>query len=189
MPWSRYQWRIAFVPLGQKTAWNLNQSELCKVIVPCNRPLSPRGELEVQLYSFLTFGARWLWMSNFMSRQLSLRERDRLLIVQKVGWAPEQFFTGAENLAPTGIRSPDRQPVLSCYTHYAIPALWTLWSGEMSLSHPDFNHRHSKRKHVTILTELSPVGWGKQHIKNFLMNILHFMLVMLRRLGQEYDQR
>jgi hypothetical protein len=29
---------------------------------------------------------------------------------------------GAENLAPTGIRSPDRQPVACRYTDYAIPA-------------------------------------------------------------------
>ena len=29
-------------------------------------------------------------------------------IVQETGWAPAPFWTGAENLAPTGIRSPDR---------------------------------------------------------------------------------
>ena len=29
-------------------------------------------------------------------------------IVQKAGWVPGQVWTGAENLAPTGIRSPDR---------------------------------------------------------------------------------
>jgi len=28
-------------------------------------------------------------------------------IVQEAGWAPEPFWTGAENLAPTGIRSPN----------------------------------------------------------------------------------
>jgi hypothetical protein len=29
-------------------------------------------------------------------------------IVQEAGWAPASVWTGAENLAPTGIRSPDR---------------------------------------------------------------------------------
>ena len=29
-------------------------------------------------------------------------------IVQEAGWAPGPFWTGAENLAPIGIRSPDR---------------------------------------------------------------------------------
>jgi len=29
-------------------------------------------------------------------------------IVQEAGWAPGPVWAGAENLAPTGIRSPDR---------------------------------------------------------------------------------
>jgi hypothetical protein len=33
---------------------------------------------------------------------------DPVPIVQKAGWAPGPIWTGAENLAPTGIRSPDR---------------------------------------------------------------------------------
>jgi len=34
--------------------------------------------------------------------------KDPVLIVQEAGWAPGPVWTGAENLAPTGIRSPDR---------------------------------------------------------------------------------
>jgi len=34
--------------------------------------------------------------------------KDTIPIVKKVGWAPEPVWTGMENLAPTGIRSPDR---------------------------------------------------------------------------------
>jgi len=34
--------------------------------------------------------------------------KDPVLIVQEAGWAPGLVWTGAENLAPTGIRSPDR---------------------------------------------------------------------------------
>ena len=33
---------------------------------------------------------------------------DPIPFVQEAGWAPGQVWTGAENLAPTGIRSPDR---------------------------------------------------------------------------------
>ena len=33
---------------------------------------------------------------------------DVVPIVQEAGWAPGPVWTGAENLAPTGIRSPDR---------------------------------------------------------------------------------
>ena len=34
--------------------------------------------------------------------------KDPVPIVQKAGWAPGPVWTGAENLVPTGIRSPDR---------------------------------------------------------------------------------
>ena len=34
--------------------------------------------------------------------------KDPVPIVQKAGWAPGPVWTGAENLAPSGIRSPDR---------------------------------------------------------------------------------
>ena len=37
-----------------------------------------------------------------------IRGKDPVPIVQKDGWAPEPDWTGAENLAPTGIRSQDR---------------------------------------------------------------------------------
>ena len=35
------------------------------------------------------------------------RERDPVPIVQETRWAPGPVWTGAENLASTGIRSPD----------------------------------------------------------------------------------
>jgi hypothetical protein len=35
-------------------------------------------------------------------------EREPVLIVQEVGWAPGPVWMDAENLAPTTIRSPDR---------------------------------------------------------------------------------
>ena len=41
-------------------------------------------------------------------RPLYPRERDTAPTVQEAGWAPGPVWTGAENLAPTGIRSPDR---------------------------------------------------------------------------------
>jgi hypothetical protein len=34
--------------------------------------------------------------------------KDPVPIVQVAGWASQPVWTGAENLAPTGIRSPDR---------------------------------------------------------------------------------
>ena len=39
---------------------------------------------------------------------VSTRGKDPVPFVQEAGWASGPVWTGAENLAPTGIRSPDR---------------------------------------------------------------------------------
>jgi hypothetical protein len=49
----------------------------------------------------------------------STPEKDPVPIVQEAGWAPGQVWTGAENLAPNGIRSLDRPALASRYTDYA----------------------------------------------------------------------
>jgi len=36
--------------------------------------------------------------------------KTRYPLLQEAGWAPGQVWTGEENLAPTGFRSPDRSP-------------------------------------------------------------------------------
>jgi hypothetical protein len=41
-------------------------------------------------------------------RPLLTPGKEPVPIVQETGWAPGPIWTGAENLAPTGIRSPDR---------------------------------------------------------------------------------
>jgi len=41
-------------------------------------------------------------------RPLLTPGKDPVPIVQETGWAPGPVWTGAENLTPTGIRSPDR---------------------------------------------------------------------------------
>ena len=52
-------------------------------------------------------------------RPLFTPEKDTVPIVQEAGWTPGPVWTGAENLAPTGIRSRTVQPVGSRYTDYA----------------------------------------------------------------------
>jgi hypothetical protein len=50
--------------------------------------------------------------------------KDPVPIIQEAGWAPGPVRTGAENLAPTGIRSPDHPArsqllyLLSYSAHY-----------------------------------------------------------------------
>ena len=56
------------------------------------------------------------WVVNATLQPLYCRERDSVHIVQEAGWAPGPVWTGAEYLAPTGIRSLSVHPVASRYT-------------------------------------------------------------------------
>ena len=47
-------------------------------------------------------------MANPTPRPFYSRGRDAVPIVQEAGWTPAPVWTSAENLDPTGIRSPDR---------------------------------------------------------------------------------
>jgi len=57
---------------------------------------------------FLDHGTRRGWGVSVTPRPLFTPGKDPVPIVHEAGWAPGPVWTGAENLAPTGIRSPDR---------------------------------------------------------------------------------
>jgi hypothetical protein len=56
----------------------------------------------------MTNGTRRGWGVSVTPWPLLTPGKDPVPIVQEAGWAPGPVWTGAENLAPTGIRSPDR---------------------------------------------------------------------------------
>jgi hypothetical protein len=58
------------------------------------------------------------WVVNPTPRPPYFRDRDRVPMVQKAGWAPVSVWTGAGNLAPTGMRSPD--PPVSIMSLYRL---------------------------------------------------------------------
>jgi len=62
----------------------------------------------VQHYSFFNLGAIWGGWSRHVPAALPPQERDSIPSVHEIMWAPGPARTGAENLAATGIRSPDR---------------------------------------------------------------------------------
>ena len=66
-------------------------------------------EAEVQLYPLLNLGARCGWVVTATPRPLYPWERDPVRIVSEAGWALEPVWAGAENVATTGIRSPDHE--------------------------------------------------------------------------------
>ena len=82
-----------------------------KVKFTLEQAMKPRGGAVVQLYCLCNLGARWGEWSATRPGLFTTR-KDPVFIAQEAGWAPRPVWTGAENLAPTGIRSPDR-PVRS----------------------------------------------------------------------------
>jgi hypothetical protein len=55
-------------------------------------------------------------------RPLFTPGKDPVPTVQEAGWAPGPVWTGAENLAPTGIRSPDRPTRIQPLYRLSYPA-------------------------------------------------------------------
>ena len=64
----------------------------------------PRRGVDVQLYFFFNFGARW----STPRSGCFTPGNDPARIVQESGWASGPDFKGGENLALTGIRYPER---------------------------------------------------------------------------------
>ena len=66
----------------------------------------PIGGVEVKLYSFMTTPLEGDEGSAPRPGPF-IPGKEPVPIVQEAGWAPGPVWTGAENLAPTGLRSPD----------------------------------------------------------------------------------
>jgi hypothetical protein len=69
--------------------------------------MAHRGSRGIAL-SFVDHGTRRGWGVSVTPWSLFTPGKDPVPIVQEAGWAPGPVWTGAENLAPTGIRSQDR---------------------------------------------------------------------------------
>ena len=74
----------------------------------CRGPTTHRGSRGITLL-FLGHGTRRGWGVCVTPRPLFTPWKDAVPIVQEAGWASRPVCKGAENLAPTEIRFPDRQ--------------------------------------------------------------------------------
>jgi hypothetical protein len=83
-----------------------------------------------------------------MPRPLFIPGKDSVPIVQEAGWAPGPVWTCAENLASTGIRSPDR------------PAPSQLLYRLSYRAYLDFTYRFLIKKSSVILSSYRPTSGG-----------------------------
>ena len=80
---------------------------LVQALMLCTGRTAHRGNRGIALL-FHDHGTRNRWGFIFTHRPPFTPLEDPVSIVQEAGWAPGPVWTGAENLAPNGIRSPDR---------------------------------------------------------------------------------
>jgi len=73
----------------------------------CTGRTAHRGRKGITLL-FLDHGTRKGWGVSPTPRPLFTPGKDPVPIVREARWAPGPVWTGAKNLVPTGIRSPDR---------------------------------------------------------------------------------
>ena len=73
----------------------------------CTECMAHRGSRGIAL-PFHDHGTRRGWGVSVTPRPLITPGKEPVPIVQEAAWAPGPVWTGAENLAPTGIRSPNR---------------------------------------------------------------------------------
>ena len=80
---------------------------LVQALRHCTGRTAHRGSTGIPL-PFYDHGTRRWWRVSVTPRPLFSPGKDLVFILQRAGWAPRPVWTGAENLASTGIRSPDR---------------------------------------------------------------------------------
>jgi hypothetical protein len=115
-----------------KVKWTLVQA-----LRLCTGRTAHEGSRGIALL-FLDHGTRRGWGVSVTPRPLFTPRKDPVPIVQEAGWTPGPVWTGAENLAPTGIRSPDRPARsqslyrLSYPTHHSEVSfriiIWRWWT-------------------------------------------------------------
>ena len=66
--------------------------------------------------------------------------KDPVRLVQEAGWAPGTVWTGEENLAPTGIRSPDRPARSELLYRLSYPGLPVIMLGLIKMGGIMFSH-------------------------------------------------
>jgi hypothetical protein len=114
---------------------------------PCSRPHGPRGGSRGIAPLFNDLGTRWGWVVNITNPAAFTPGKDSVPTVQEAGWASGQVWTDAENLAPTGIRSPDRPSSSELLYRLSYPGV--LFRNTFKIRHfQETQHRHIQSRIV-----------------------------------------
>ena len=109
---------------------------------PSNRPRRPRGYSSTLSWPRHIDGCGW----SAPRPGRFTPGKDPVPIVQEAGWAPGPLWTGAENVAHTGIRSSDRPARSESLYRLSYPSPYS-HSTEWSVRMVDVNKRKAPWKH------------------------------------------
>jgi hypothetical protein len=87
----------------------------------CTDSMAHRGNRDIALL-FHDHGTRSGWGVRVTPRPLFTPGKDPVPVVQEAVWAPGPVWTGAKNLAPTRVRSPDRTALSQSLYRLRYPA-------------------------------------------------------------------
>ena len=126
--WRFFKWKL----LGNYVRWKSSKRKkvkftLVQALRLCTGRTAHRGSRGIALL-FHDHGTIRGWGVSVTPRLLFTPGKDSVPIVQEAGWAPGPVWTGVENLAPTGIRSPDRQARSQSLYWLSYPAHTCLYS-------------------------------------------------------------
>ena len=115
---------------------------------------------------FHDHGTRRGWGVSVTPRPLFTRGKNPVPIVQEDGWTPGPVWTGEENLAPTGIRSPDR-PARS-HSLYRLSYPVRIWWNTRMKSYCIWRH---------IIASGVSRFFGHQDCSNFFFFFSNFLFI------------
>jgi hypothetical protein len=146
---------------------------LVKALRLCTGHTAHRGSRGIALL-FHDHGTRRGWGVSVTPQPLFTLRKDPVPILQEAGWAPRPVWTGAENLTPTGIQSPDhpargqllyRQSYLycvwgskidsiliRCQTSYLVSRSWRSFEGSGLGSSDNSLFTGNFKWHITIFS-------------------------------------
>jgi hypothetical protein len=115
-----------------------------------------RGSRHIAIL-FHDHGTRRGWGVSATPRSLFTPGKDPVPIVQKAGWAPGPAWTGAENLAPTGIRSPNSPVRSQTLYQLSYPA------------HKDCNNKQHKMRRSAQIVKCSLLDDKNLNFTQFIL--------------------
>ena len=159
------------------------QVTLVQALRFCTGRTAHRGSRCIALL-FLDHGTRRGWGVSVTPWPLFTPWKDPVPIVQEAGWAPGPVWTGAENFAPTGIRSPDRPARSQSLYRLSYPAhfnaIWRAPILKLGLIFRNFYHLWGSEPLNLSYSQKIHAFYGTQTFVTLLTRFLHFSPIWAR---------